>query len=26
VDTAMDSLPLTIPAHGVVLCQFTTVK
>ena len=26
VDTAMDSLPLTIPAHGVVLCKFTTVK
>ena len=26
VDTAMDSLPLTIPAHGVVLYKFTTVK
>jgi alpha-galactosidase len=26
VDTAMDSLPITIPAHGVVLCKFTTVK
>ena len=26
VDTATDSLPLTIPAHGVVLCKFTTVK
>ena len=26
VDTAMDSLPLTIPAHGVVLYKFTTVN
>ena len=26
VDAAMDSLPLTIPAHDVVLCKFTTVK
>lgn len=26
VDTAKDSLPLTIPAHGVVLCKFTAVK
>jgi alpha-galactosidase len=26
VDTAMDSLPLTIPAHGVVLYKFATLK
>ena len=26
VDTAKDSLPLTIPAHGVVLYKFTAVK
>jgi alpha-galactosidase len=26
VDTAKDSLPLTIPGHGVVLYKFTTAK
>jgi alpha-galactosidase len=24
IDTASQSLPLTIPAHGVILCKFTT--